>query len=98
PERHALPLHDALPIWASEHASPAGAAQPATHPAPLAVEPARGTSADNPHIVDQAAHPSADRLAGRPSRHTRSPAPCPAKADLQRSEEHTSELQSRENL
>src|SRR5690606_41645193 len=86
-DRHTLSLHDALPI--SEGSRPAGSRGP---------NGSAGTSGRQAHVSTR--RPCAGRPAGRSLRPASS---CVSRRSVQtgtveRSEEHTSELQSRENL
>src|SRR5690606_40962753 len=79
---HTLPLHDALPIAVARHPSRGDAALRGAAPATRHLS-----------VVDTGQR----RLRARRGRTARTP-PGMARADRLRSEEHTSELQSRENL
>src|SRR5206468_12658518 len=97
PTTHTLSLHDALPIYFlidkafSGQSGPLGAPQAAPQPA-SSTDTTQSASADVPPVTDPAPAPvveSSDASAG---------VVAPTVASASRSEEHTSELQSRSDL
>src|SRR5690606_41628876 len=93
PETYALSLHDALPISAVRLGRPASFRVPARGGGGRGVGAARGRR--HPGALPAAVAAGTHRAAE--ARHARSPA-ATAAGRAPRSEEHTSELQSRENL
>src|SRR5690606_41861084 len=84
---YTLSLHDALPIWGDPDAWPSGAAESGAH-GTVARARVGGPARTEPSTSD----------VRRASRHARCGAAVGGRQTLRRSEEHTSELQSRENL
>src|SRR5690606_41446167 len=95
PETYTLSLHDALPIWATKSVSELTSTTAAL--APAVTTPTRPSAATRSAFLAALARP---RVRSQSIAASMSPL-VSARAFLQsiiRSEEHTSELQSRENL
>src|SRR5690606_42154942 len=92
---YALSLHDALPIWVARQLLELLRVDPHGH---VAAEAVRGEAA----VADGGLHADVpEQLLGRHAAQRggeRGPELCPGEGGGRRSEEHTSELQSRENL
>src|SRR5690606_39976833 len=88
-EPHTLSLHDALPIWASNSSSVISSLSALTDAAGDAATGGATFAAGSPCKASRSFSNSSSVM---------SPSPLTAASPTARSEEHTSELQSRENL
>src|SRR5207302_8644643 len=96
PERSPLSLHDALPIWGRGHVRLLELVEEDVRDVVVDVHTRVVDELERPHrIAEPELHRVVDVLLGR---HTELEHPDGAEKVGDRSEEHTSELQSRENL
>src|SRR5690606_41470720 len=97
PYRNLVPLLVALPLWNSPFSSRTKAKPPLMPPAKLRPVGPRITAAP-PVMYSQPWSPTPSTTAMAPELRTQNRSPATPRRYSSRSEEHTSELQSRENL
>src|SRR5207302_6078256 len=95
PPRHSLPLHDALPIFAGTRTNSAHA--PSVRATPMPFQFSQRLKRPARHWRHVPSYSVGSTATKSPTLTLRTSAPI-ATTSPQRSEEHTSELQSRENL